>query len=63
MEASPTPPHARHRGHHQRRSAARRPTSARCPSWLRGIIGVWAAAALPMGLLAWVVAPLARRSV
>ena len=25
---------------------------------LRGIIGVWAAAALPMGLLAWVVAPL-----
>jgi uncharacterized protein len=24
---------------------------------LRGIIGVWAAAALPMGLLAWVVAP------
>src|ERR671931_2810780 len=25
---------------------------------LRGIIGVWAAAALPMGLLAWVIAPL-----
>jgi membrane protease YdiL (CAAX protease family) len=25
---------------------------------LRGIIGVWAAAALPMGLLAWLVAPL-----
>ena len=25
---------------------------------LRGIIGVWAAAALPMGLLAWVVSPL-----
>ena len=25
---------------------------------LRGIIAVWAAAALPMGLLAWVVAPL-----
>jgi uncharacterized protein len=25
---------------------------------LRGIIGVWAAAAVPMGLLAWVVAPL-----
>src|SRR5215210_8036141 len=25
---------------------------------LRGIIGVWAAAALPMGLLAWVISPL-----
>jgi uncharacterized protein len=25
---------------------------------LRGIVGVWAAAAVPMGLLAWVVAPL-----
>ena len=25
---------------------------------LRGIIAVWAAAAVPMGLLAWVVAPL-----
>ena len=28
---------------------------------LRGIIAVWAAAALPMGLLSWVVAPRARR--
>ena len=38
---------------------ARRPTAVRCPQLkLRGIIAVWAAAALPMALLAWVGAPL-----
>ena len=34
------------------------PTAALPQLGLRGIIAVWAAAAVPMGLLAWVVAPL-----
>ena len=35
------------------------PTPARIPQLtLLGVLGVWAAAAVPMGLLAWVVAPL-----
>src|SRR3954463_6836379 len=42
-----------------KRQAARRADGRALPQLgLRGIIGVWAAAALPMGLLAWVVAPL-----
>src|SRR3954454_16484603 len=41
------------------RRAARRADGRALPQLgLRGIIGVWAAAAIPMGLLAWVLAPL-----
>src|SRR4051794_28636831 len=42
---------------------ATRTDTVRVPQWTRGtILRVWAAAAIPMGVLAWVVAPLLART-